>query len=95
MQVWHTSDKKEHAARTIRPKIHKKMPTFLEQFPDLPELPAWEGEPPSIDWDNVIAEATSRGMPCHLFAQGSQAPSTVRSVHTWHSRRILCRLILP
>lgn len=61
--MWHASDKKEHAARTIRPKIHKKLPSFLEQFPDLPNLPAWDGEPPSIDWDNVIAEATTRGMP--------------------------------
>ena len=72
VQVWHASDKKEHAARTIRPKIHKKIPAFLEEFPDLPKLPAWEGEAPSIDWNNIIAEATARGIPCRSFCPGNQ-----------------------
>lgn len=31
--VWEASDKKEFAAYTIRPKIHKKLPEFLEEFP--------------------------------------------------------------
>lgn len=61
MQVWHASDKKEHAARTIRPKIHKHLPQFLEKFPELPAMPAWDGAAPAIDWDDIINEATQRG----------------------------------
>ena len=32
-----TADKREYAARTIRPKIHSKLPEFLQDFPELPE----------------------------------------------------------
>ncbi len=31
--VWETSEKQEWAARTIRPKIHKRLPEFLTEFP--------------------------------------------------------------
>lgn len=31
--AWVTSDKKEYAARTIRPKLHKLLPEFLTNFP--------------------------------------------------------------
>ena len=33
--VWHASPKKEHAARTIRPKITKLLDEFLTDFPPL------------------------------------------------------------
>lgn len=33
--AWITSDKKEFAAYTIRPKIHKLLPEFLDEFPKL------------------------------------------------------------
>jgi deoxyribodipyrimidine photo-lyase len=33
--VWETSDKQEFAARTIRPKIHKKIEAFLTDFPKM------------------------------------------------------------
>ena len=33
----HCADKREYAARTIRPKIHSKLPEFLQEFPELPE----------------------------------------------------------
>lgn len=29
------ADKREYAARTIRPKLHAKLPEFLEEFPPL------------------------------------------------------------
>lgn len=32
---WVTSDKEEYAARTIRPKIHKKLDEYLDDFPNL------------------------------------------------------------
>lgn len=31
--VWVTSEKQEHAARTIRPKIHRNLNEFLDDFP--------------------------------------------------------------
>jgi deoxyribodipyrimidine photo-lyase len=34
------SPKKEYAAATLRPKIHKLLPEFLEPFPDPPAFPA-------------------------------------------------------
>lgn len=61
MQVWETSDKREYAARTIRPKVHRNLSTFLEEFPDLPALPAWQDPAPQIDWDAIIAEVIERG----------------------------------
>ncbi len=30
------ADKREYAARTIRPKIHSKLPEFLKEYPELP-----------------------------------------------------------
>jgi len=31
--VWEASDKQEYAARTIRSKLHKKLPEYLVEFP--------------------------------------------------------------
>lgn len=36
---WVTSEKEEYAARTIRPKIHKKMDEYLDDFPNLMTYP--------------------------------------------------------
>ncbi len=36
---WITSDKQEYAARTIRPKIHRRLDEFLEPFPSLTKMP--------------------------------------------------------
>ena len=33
---WRRADKREYAARTIRNKIHTKLPEFLTEFPPLP-----------------------------------------------------------
>lgn len=50
------STKREYAAATLRPKIHKRLPEFLEPFPDLPVFPAANlaGFPP-VDWKAVSA----------------------------------------
>lgn len=37
--VWQTSDHQEYAARTIRPKIHRLLPDFLEITPTVPAYP--------------------------------------------------------
>ena len=43
--VWVCSDKREYAARTIRPKVHRHLVDFLREFPPLPArvAPAWPG----------------------------------------------------
>eukprot|EP00199_Chlamydomonas_sp_CCMP681_P000338 CAMPEP_0119109788 /NCGR_PEP_ID=MMETSP1180-20130426/23390_1 /TAXON_ID=3052 ORGANISM="Chlamydomonas cf sp, Strain CCMP681" /NCGR_SAMPLE_ID=MMETSP1180 /ASSEMBLY_ACC=CAM_ASM_000741 /LENGTH=574 /DNA_ID=CAMNT_0007095753 /DNA_START=105 /DNA_END=1829 /DNA_ORIENTATION=- len=64
---WEASDKRETAARTIRPKVHKALPEFLREFPATPSSPAaWAGvagllqpEPPA--WDALLEEVLSRG----------------------------------
>ena len=63
--VWVASDKREYAARTIRKKIHDKLPEFLREFPEVPEqVVDWPSEcarPSTIDWDMLIKEARTRG----------------------------------
>jgi len=46
---WITSPKQEYAARTIRPKIHKNLDEFLDEFPQFsgPEI-TWKT--PKINW---------------------------------------------
>jgi len=49
--VWEASDKQEYAAYTLRPKIRRRLPEFLTDFPRLRRHPfAWPGEPPPVDW---------------------------------------------
>lgn len=45
------SDKREYAARTIRPKIHRLLPEFLLEPPDLADHPhVYTGHVPDTDW---------------------------------------------
>ncbi len=46
------SPKQEYAARTIRPKIHRKLDEFLTPFPEVPTFPA----PPSEDAFNKATD---------------------------------------
>lgn len=49
--VWVASPKLEFGAYTIRPKIHKLLPEFLEEFPKLQHNKIdWTGKIPTIDW---------------------------------------------
>ncbi|MGE4536960.1 MAG: deoxyribodipyrimidine photo-lyase [Desulfovibrio sp.] len=56
------SQKREYAAATLRPKIHRLLPDFLEPFPELPTFPAGnlEGFAP-VDW--LAAAAFVQGDP--------------------------------
>jgi deoxyribodipyrimidine photo-lyase len=50
------STKAEFAARTIRPKIHRRIAEFLDDFPRLTNYPyAYTGKVPAIDWDAVLS----------------------------------------
>lgn len=54
---WETSHKQEYAARTIRPKIRRRLEDFLTEFPGLPGLPE-PALPPPVDWDAVAKGLT-------------------------------------
>jgi len=58
--VWAASDKREYAARTIRPKIHRLLPEFMTEFPALEPASKWTAahRPTDFDWDGILAECT-------------------------------------
>jgi len=52
---WFASPKQEYAAYTLRPKIHRFLPEFLEEFPKLQIHPfTWRGKVKSINWKRVV-----------------------------------------
>ncbi|KAG0564082.1 hypothetical protein KC19_8G081400 [Ceratodon purpureus] len=61
--IWCASDKMEYGARTIRNKITKQLPDFLNEYPILENSgKSWKfGEPDAIDWDSLIADVTRIG----------------------------------
>ncbi len=51
---WITSQKQEFGAYTIRPKIHKLLPEYLEDFPALRTHPIeWGSSVQKIDWEKA------------------------------------------
>jgi deoxyribodipyrimidine photo-lyase len=51
---WITSEKREYAAATIRPKLHRLLPTFLEEFPKLSrQRVPWNERVKPTDWKRV------------------------------------------
>ena len=65
------SDKREYMARTLRPKIHRLLPEFLDEFPPLPAPAlAWPTPLPRADWDGLLTEF---GAPPAAFRPGEAA----------------------
>jgi deoxyribodipyrimidine photo-lyase len=53
---WLASPKAEYGAYTLRPKLKRLLPTFLEDFPPLSRHPVeWAGEIPAIPWPDLAA----------------------------------------
>jgi deoxyribodipyrimidine photo-lyase len=51
---WLASSKAEYGAYTLRPKLKRLLPTFLEDFPPLSRHPAgWAGAQPEIPWEHL------------------------------------------
>jgi len=50
---WITSPKLEYAAYTIRPKIYKILPDFLDEFPNLKKMNPLQTKPDKIDWESI------------------------------------------
>lgn len=53
------SDKREYAAYTIRPKIHRQLSRFLTGFPPLPKLSRRSGPVTLPDWARIRQELTA------------------------------------
>ncbi len=54
---WVASPKQEYGAYTIRPKLHRLLPEFLDAFPHLERPPfSWEPPTPSVD----VADASKK-----------------------------------
>ncbi|MDP2848354.1 MAG: deoxyribodipyrimidine photo-lyase [Humidesulfovibrio sp.] len=65
------TDKAEYMARTIRPKIQRLLPEFLDPFPALaPQTQPWPAHIPSVDWPALLAEF---GPPPEHFPPGEAA----------------------
>lgn len=56
------SDKQEFAAYTFRPKIHRLLPDFLDEFPQIKKIPANDFSNFKNDWENLIVNA-DRSVP--------------------------------
>lgn len=51
---WVVSTKQEYGAHTLRPKIHRLLPHFLEPFPELRHHPfPWRPVPQPVDWERA------------------------------------------
>ncbi len=62
---WETSSKREYAAYTIRPKIKKMLPEFLDDFPELTGGVGYAAGPEKIkkrdiDWNSVISDTRQK-----------------------------------
>jgi deoxyribodipyrimidine photo-lyase len=73
--AWAASDKREYMARTLRPKIQRLLPEFLDEFPALPSQfkpwgTPWATPLPRPDWAALSAEF---GPPPTLFPPGETA----------------------
>jgi deoxyribodipyrimidine photo-lyase len=56
---WLASPKAEYGAYTLRPKLKRLLPAYLEDFPPPARHPvAWEGEIPPIPWERLPAGLT-------------------------------------
>jgi deoxyribodipyrimidine photo-lyase len=52
---WVASPKQEYGAYTLRPKIRRSLPEFLEEFPELQVHPfTWKGKVKSTNWKRVV-----------------------------------------
>jgi len=51
---WHVSHKQEFAARTFRPRIHRRLDEFLDRFPRIGTHPfSCRQHPPRVDWERA------------------------------------------
>lgn len=73
--VWETSDKLEFAAYTIRPKINKKLPHYLDNFPKVKKFSDNNFDASAINWDKVYKylKIDNSVKPVNTFVPGTKA----------------------
>ncbi|WP_319780681.1 deoxyribodipyrimidine photo-lyase [Maridesulfovibrio sp.] len=73
------SEKREFSARTIRPKIHRLLPEFLEEFPDFSAAQGETGEYPPVNWEQVLRDVVvdATVAPVDLVPGEAQARSAL------------------
>jgi deoxyribodipyrimidine photo-lyase len=61
---WFASPKQEVGARTLRPKISRLLPEFLEPYPRLKKHPfPWKRKPVPVDWEAVVRTIRADPVP--------------------------------
>ncbi len=77
--VWQASDKQEFAAYTIRPKINKLLPEFLDEFPKLKRLKTYKMNSPKMNWDALYKtlKIDSSIKPVKNFIPGEKAANRI------------------
>lgn len=73
--VWTASPKEEWAAYTLRPKLHRLLPDYLEDFPQLKKHPhSFTGAVEKIDWSKLLGDSSvDRGVMETVFIPGEAA----------------------
>ena len=61
--VWVASDKQEYAARTMRPKLHKLLPDYLDAFPVLHHHETAGVSQMEPDWEKLLELVPADGLP--------------------------------
>lgn len=72
--VWEASDKKEFAAYTLRPKIHRKLPEFLTEFPAVKVHPFGELSN-KVDFEKIwdFLDLSDEAAPVDWLVPGERA----------------------
>ena len=72
---WTASAKQEFGAYTLRPKIHRLLPHFLEEFPPLPVHPVSANSFGSVDWKKVqtALQPDPSVLPIEFLQAGAKA----------------------
>ncbi|MEJ2672283.1 MAG: deoxyribodipyrimidine photo-lyase, partial [Deltaproteobacteria bacterium] len=80
---WLASPKAEYGAYTIRPKLKKLLPEFLEEFPALIRHPiGWQGEKPEIPWEDLAGTLKiDRSVPEVSWLTPGEAAARARLEH--------------
>lgn len=72
---WVASNKQEYGAYTLRPKIHRLLPVFIDPFPELEKqkFPFRLNEPPDWNLLSSVPQAPSAGPDIRHIAPGEKA----------------------
>jgi deoxyribodipyrimidine photo-lyase len=60
---WLASQKQEFGAHTLRPKIYKIIPDFLEEIPKLSKQKSYSVKTPQIHWKKIIDDFKDKSIP--------------------------------